>query len=81
MDLEDFVRGGSTYIFLFDEGRENQNTTISEPSLARHRNAIEMAFPWRADNGPKETLYFSGILDPLSSPLDPGMFAVRSVGN
>ena len=28
------------------------NTIISGPSTARQRNAIKMAFLWRADNGP-----------------------------
>ena len=37
---------------LVDEGREVQNTTISGPSLARKRNAIEKAFCWRAVDGP-----------------------------
>ena len=38
--------------FLVDEGREDPNTTISGPSSARQRNAILMAFRWRADDGP-----------------------------
>ena len=33
------------------EGRENPNTTISEPLSACQRNAIEMAFRWRTDDG------------------------------
>ena len=32
--------------------REDWNATISGPSLARQRNAFEMVFRWRADNGP-----------------------------
>ena len=36
------------YIF-FDEGRKDPNKTISGPSLALQRNAILMAFRWRAD--------------------------------
>ena len=32
--------------------REDQNVTISGPSSARQRNAIEMAVRWRADIGP-----------------------------
>ena len=53
-DPESFVRGGPTFttIFLVDEGKEDPNTTISGPSSARQRNAIEMAFRWRADDGP-----------------------------
>ena len=41
-------------VVIVDEGREDQstNTTNSGPSLARHRNAIEMVFGWRADNVP-----------------------------
>ena len=33
-------------------GWEDPNTTISGPSSARQRNAIWMAFRWRADDGP-----------------------------
>ena len=53
-DPESYVRGGptSTLTFLVDEGREDQNTTIGGPSSTRQRNAISMAFRWRADNGP-----------------------------
>ena len=57
-DPENFVRVGltiTTFFFLFflvDEGREDPNATISEPSYARQRNAIEMAFRWRANDGP-----------------------------
>ena len=40
---------------LVDEGREDQNTTLSGPSSARQRNAIIMVFRWRADNGPTLT--------------------------
>ena len=43
-NLESFVRGS-----LAEEGREDP---ISGPSLARPRNAILMAFRWRADDGP-----------------------------
>ena len=54
-DPESFVRRGSTLTFLFVffvEGMEDRNATKSGPSSARQRNAIEMAFRWRADNGP-----------------------------
>ena len=37
---------------LVDEGRGDPSTTISGPSSASQRNAIEMAFRWRADGGP-----------------------------
>ena len=48
-----FQRGSNfDYVFLVDEARGDSNTTISEPSSARQRNAIEMAFRWRADGGP-----------------------------
>ena len=40
------------YIFFVDEGTEDPNTAINGPSSARQRNAIEMAFRWRADDGP-----------------------------
>ena len=40
------------HFFLVDEGREDPNTTISGPWSARQRNAILMAFRWRADDGP-----------------------------
>ena len=36
--------------FLVYEGREDLNTTISGPSLARQQNVIEMAFRRRADD-------------------------------
>ena len=42
-DPESFVRGGptlTTFFQLFDEGREDPNTTISRPSSARQLNAI-----------------------------------------
>ena len=46
---ESFVRGGPTLTFFFflfsflvDEGREDLNTTISRPSLARQRNIIQL---------------------------------------
>ena len=51
-----FVRGGPTLTFyffhFFDEGRNDSNNTISGPSTGRQRNAIQMAFRWRADGGP-----------------------------
>ena len=42
----------SYYVFLVDEGKEDPNTTKSWPSSTRQRNAIVMAFPLRADDGP-----------------------------
>ena len=51
-DPESFVRGGPTLTgILVDEGGD-KNTTKSGPSSARQRNAINMAFRWRADGGP-----------------------------
>ena len=41
------------YAFLVNEVREDSNTNISGPSLASQRSAIQMAFPWCADDGPK----------------------------
>ena len=54
-DLESFFRGGPTLttFFFVDEGRDHPNTTISGSSSTRKRNAIYMAFRWRADGGPK----------------------------
>ena len=43
---------GSNIFFLVDEGREDPNTTKSGPSSTSQRNAIEMAFRWRVDDGP-----------------------------
>ena len=37
--------------FLVDGEKEDPNTTLIGPSLARQRNAIEMAVRWRADDG------------------------------
>ena len=56
-DPESFVRGVQLqlfiYFFFFDErGGEDSNTSISGPSTACQRNAIQMAFRWRADAGP-----------------------------
>ena len=50
-----FFQKGSTFdkfFFVIDEGIEDQNITINRPSSARQRNAIKMAFRWRADDGP-----------------------------
>ena len=57
-DPGSFVRGSPTlttfllFVFLVDEGRQDPNTTISGPSLARQRNAIKMAIRWRTYDGP-----------------------------
>ena len=47
-----FHRGSNFDCVFVDEGREDSNTTIGGPSSARQRNAIEVAFRWRADGGP-----------------------------
>ena len=55
-----FQRGSNTdnvfffsfSFFLVDGWREEQNVSISGPSSARQRNAIEMAVRWRANIGP-----------------------------
>ena len=48
-----FQRGFKFDNFLLvDKGIEDPNTAINGPSSARLRNAIEMAFRWRADDGP-----------------------------
>ena len=52
-DLENFVRGGSKFdiYFLVDWRTEDPKTALIGPASARQRNAIEMAFRWRADDG------------------------------
>ena len=37
--------------FIFDKGIEDLNTAINGPSSTGQRNAIEVAFRWRADDG------------------------------
>ena len=46
--------GSNSYNVFFNvfKGREDPNTTRRGPFSARQRNAIEMAFRWRADGGP-----------------------------
>ena len=50
-----FCQRGSNFdivfFFLVDEGQDDPNTTISGPSSDRQRNAIKMAFRWRANDG------------------------------
>ena len=38
--------------FIVDKGIEDPNTAINWTSSADQRNSIEMAFLWRADDGP-----------------------------
>ena len=40
------------FSFLVNEGREDPNSTKSGPYSARKRNAIQMAFRWRANDCP-----------------------------
>ena len=47
-------------------GWRDQNATKSGTLSASHRNAIPMAFRWRADNGP---------------PLNAGLVALRFLGD
>ena len=49
-----FCQMGSNFdiFFVVDEGWEDPNTTLCGSSSTRQRNAIEMAFRWRADDGP-----------------------------
>ena len=48
-----FQRGPNLItFFLVDKGIEDTNTAIIGPSSASQRNAISMAFRWRADDGP-----------------------------
>ena len=50
--IQKVLSEGSNFdIFLITEGRKDPNT-ISGPSTAHQRNAIEMALRWRADDGP-----------------------------
>ena len=55
MKIQEALSEGGNFdvFFLFiDERRKDPNTTIRGPLMARQRNAIEMAFRWRADDGP-----------------------------
>ena len=52
-DPEKNCQRGSEFVYLFiDRGIEDQNTAINGQSSAHQRNAIEMAFCWRSDDGP-----------------------------
>ena len=62
--------GVEIWFFFSWWGIEDPNTAINVPSSALQRNAIEMAFRWRADDGPTlnaglVALWFSG---------DPGQY-------
>ena len=72
-DLESFVRGVQRFLLFFFfrffyllGWRVDRNATKSGTLSARHRNAIPMAFCWRADNGP---------------PLNAGLVALRFLGD
>ena len=64
------------FVLLVDEGREDLNITINEPSSARQRNASwrvdygSMAFRWRADDGPT----LNAGLVAFSFPGDPDQY-------
>ena len=65
------IRGGGptmTTRFLLRGGREERNATKNGPSSARQRNAIEMAFRWRVDNGPPLS---AGLVAPCPPPPPP----------
>ena len=59
-DPESFVRVGPTSTTFF-HFLEDPNTTISGPSSARQRNAIQMAFRWRAECWLDSFVIFQGI--------------------
>ena len=46
-----FYRVFFVVFFFVDEGRQDPNTTVRGPSSASQRNAISMAFRWRAADG------------------------------
>ena len=50
--IQKVLSEGVQLFFSFDEWRKDPNTSISGLSTARQRNAIKMAFGWRADDGP-----------------------------
>ena len=52
MDPEIVREIETTFFFLVDEGKKDPNTTKSGPLSARQRNAMQMAYRWRTDNGP-----------------------------
>ena len=66
-----FVRGSRKFcqrgyntdnvFFLVDGMERGSNDTKSGPSSARQRNAIEMEFRWRADNGPPLNVGFVAL--------------------
>ena len=50
-----FGKFDNVFFFVFfhvDKEREDPKTTMIGPPSARQRNAIKMAFCWRADDGP-----------------------------
>ena len=49
-----YQRGSNFDVFclFFDGRREDSSTNKSGLLSSRQRNTIEMAFPWRADDGP-----------------------------
>ena len=51
MRIQKVLSEGVQFCFLVDEGIEDPNTVINGPSACQ-RNAIVIAFHWRADYGP-----------------------------
>ena len=49
------------FFILFDKGIEDTNTAKNGLSSARQRNAIDMAFCWRADDGPTWNVGLVGL--------------------
>ena len=58
-----FVQRESNFnhFFLFWWGRKDPNTTIRRSSSAHQRNAILLAFRWRADGGPTLNAYLVAL--------------------
>ena len=61
---KNFRQRGSNSDVILEEERDGHYTSKSGPSSDCQRNAIEMAFRWRADDGPtlNAGLFFSGDL-------------------
>ena len=61
-----FVRGGptlTTFLYIVvNEGREDPNTTLSRPSLARRKTPFYMAFRCRAHDGQTLNAGFVALL-------------------
>ena len=62
-------RESNTDTVFFKFRREDPNTNISGPLSVRQRNAIEMAFRWRTDYGPKWNAGLVSRLGLLRNPI------------